>query len=62
MPALELSATKLTVTVWLLPLRDAVTLLLPAVVLLSVTVTLPSAPVVPEAAITAPLSALKLTT
>ena len=61
MVAVPPSATKVVATVWLLPLMAAVTFAVPAVLLVRVTVTLPSAPVVPLAAMVAPLSALKLT-
>ena len=56
------SAVKVTLTLSLLPLIDAVTVASPATVLVSVMITLPSGPVVPLAAILAPLSTLKLTT
>ena len=56
------SAVKVTFTLSLLPLIDAVTVAAPATVLVSVMITLPSGPVVPLAAIVAPLSTLKFTT
>ena len=55
------SATNVTLTLWLLPLIDAVTVESPATLLVSIMVTVPLPPVVPLAAIVAPLSALKVT-
>ncbi len=56
------SAINVTLTLRLLLLIDAVTVASPATVLVSVMVTVPSAPVVPLAAIVAPLFTLKFTT
>ncbi|CFR08575.1 Uncharacterised protein [Yersinia frederiksenii] len=61
MVAVPLSGIKFTFTAWLLPFTAAVTRLAPAVLLTSVKVTEPSLPVVPLAAINAPLLALKFT-
>ncbi|CFQ67229.1 Uncharacterised protein [Yersinia frederiksenii] len=61
MVAVPLLGIKFTSTLWLLPLTLAVTLVTPDLVLVKVKVTEPSAPVVPLAAITPLLSALKFT-
>ncbi|CNL84235.1 Uncharacterised protein [Yersinia frederiksenii] len=61
MVAVPLLGIKFTSTLWLLPLTLAVTLVTPDLMLVKVKVTEPSAPVVPLAAITPLLSALKFT-
>ena len=61
MAAVAASATKVVLTVWLLLPVEAVTTDAPAFMLVSVTVTVPSASVVPVAAMAAALSAVKFT-
>ena len=61
MVAVELSAIKVTSTVRLVPLMAAVTVLIPALVLVSVCTISPFASEMPVAAIVALLPALKLT-